>query len=190
MKTNKILNGRKITLRQISIKDCTDKYVSWLNDSKVNKFLETRHYKQNINTIKEFVTSQLENNHSFMFAIINNNQHIGNIKLGPINPYHNHSSISYFIGEKECWGKGFATEAIHLICKYAFEELNLHKLESGTYSEAIGSWKALEKNDFKREGILREEVLSDGKYIDVYRYGLLKKEYYQKKGEEKNEILY
>lgn len=177
MKTSIILKGENTTLRQITLEDCTPKYVSWLNDQKVNNFLETRHYKQNLNSIRDFVKSQIENNHSFLFAIIYKSEHVGNIKLGPINPHHNHADVSYFIGEKECWGKGIATESIHLICNFAFEELNLHRLEAGAYSEAVGSWKALEKNGFKREAIFREQVLSDDKYMDVYRYGLLKNEY-------------
>ena len=182
MITNKKLIGEKINLRQISIHDCTDKYVEWLNDSDVNKFLETRWYKQDIFAIRNFVKSQLENDHSFLFAIIlnSNDCHVGNIKIGPINRHHNHADISYFIGDKNLWGEGFATEAINLLCKFAFEELDLHRVEAGAYSEAIGSWKALEKNGFKREGIFREHVLFDNKYIDVYRYGLLKKEYYNK----------
>lgn len=78
--------------------------------------------------------SQRENNHSFLFKIIcnNSNCHIGNIKIGPINPHHNYADISYFIGEKSLWGKGIATEAIQLILKYAFEELKLHKVTAGT----------------------------------------------------------
>ena len=43
--------------------------------------------------------------------------------------------------------------------------------------EAIGSWKALGKNGFKKEGIFREHVIAKGKYIDVYRYGLIVSEF-------------
>ena len=178
--TKKVLEGDIISLRQISLQDCTNKYVEWLNDPEVNQYLETRWYKQDISTIRGFVKSQLENNDSFLFAIIYNedNRHIGNIKIGPINKNHNHADISYFIGDKSLWNKGIASEAIPIICKYGFEELNLHRLESGVYCEAVGSWKALEKNGFEREGIFRDQVLSNNQYIDVYRYGILKTEYY------------
>ena len=181
MITEKILNGEKISLRQISLQDCTNDYVDWLNDPEVNQFLETRWYNQDISSIKEFVKSQRENNHSFLFAIIykENKRHVGNIKIGPINTHHNHADISYFIGDKKLWGKGLVTEAISLILQYAFDELELHRVEAGVYSEAIGSFKALEANGFQKEGIFREQVISNGKYIDVYRYGLLKNEYYK-----------
>ena len=75
------------------------------------------------------------------------------------------------------WGKGLATEAIKLACKFGFEELGLHKLEAGAYENAIGSLKALEKNGFKREGIIRDHGIVKNKFVNVFRYGLLKDEF-------------
>lgn len=62
------------------------------------------------------------------------------------------------------------------VCKFGFEQWGLHRIEAGAYSAAIGSWKALEKNGFKREAIFRKQAISGDKYMDVYRYGLLETE--------------
>lgn len=179
MVIEKILVGKRIILRQIELDDCTNVYVKWLNDPNINRYLETRWSKQNLDSIKEFVKSQRENNHSILLAItmLEDGKHIGNIKIGPVNSYHLHADISYFIGENAYWNKGLASEAINMICQFGFEELGLHRVEAGCYSAAIGSWKALEKNGFVKEGIFRERVISDGEYMDIYRYGLLKKEF-------------
>lgn len=159
--------------------DCTNSYVNWLNDSEVTRYLETKWVEQNLETIQSFVESQRKNAHSVLFAIISKESdlHIGNIKIGPVNKHHNHADISYFIGNKTYWNRGIATEAIRLICKFGFEELDLNRVEAGVYETAIASWKALEKNGFKKEGTFREQVYLDGKYIAVYRYGLLKNEW-------------
>jgi RimJ/RimL family protein N-acetyltransferase len=161
------------------LKDCTDEYVTWLNNPEVSQYMETKWYDQNIESIKCFVESQRNNSHSYLFAIIHcdDDRHIGNIKIGPIHPHYQHADISYFIGDTDFWHKGIATEAIELVCKFGFEELYLHRIEAGAYACAIGSWKALENNGFRREGIFREQILFKQKYIDVYRYGLLKDEY-------------
>ncbi len=180
MITNSVLSGGGIRLRQITSNDCTEQYVEWLNDPEVNQYLETRWVKQDIESITEFVKAQRDNNHSVLFAIIQkeNDKHIGNIKIGPINFHHHHADISYFIGEKSEWNKGYASEAIRLICRYGFEELHLHRIEAGAYCTAIGSIRALEKNGFQREAIFREQVFSrEGQYLDVYRYALLKDEF-------------
>lgn len=176
MTINKIIAGELISLRQIEMRDCTKRYVEWLNDPEVNQYLETKWFRQDMESIEAFVKSQRENEHSILFAIISNedNRHIGNIKIGPINMHYRHADISYFIGDKQFWNKGIATEAISLVCEFGFGELGLHRIEAGAYAAAVGSWKALEKNGFQREGVFREQVLLNGEYMDIYRYGLLR----------------
>ncbi len=114
-----------------------------------------------------------------MFAIVTNHdaKHIGNIKIGPIHFHYRYADISYFIGEKKMWNRGIATEAIKLICDFGFQNLQLHKIEAGVYEDAVGSWKALEKAGFLREGILREHVLHKDHWRHVYKYGLIYTEY-------------
>lgn len=179
MITEKIFMGGVVHLRQIELKDCVPSYVNWLNDPAVNQYLETKWSQQTMESIREFVREQRESNDSILFAIVDNttNNHIGNIKIGPVHPHYNHGDISYFIGDKSCWNKGMATEAIGLICRFGFEDMGLNRIEAGTYKNAEASWRALEKNHFKREGVLREEVYFHGVYMDVYRYGLLKREW-------------
>lgn len=179
MITNKIKAGKLISLRQIEMKDCMDHYVEWLNDPEVNQYLETKWVRQDMESIEAFVKSQRENNHSVLFAIISReeNSHIGNIKIGPIHEHYRHADISYFIGDKQFWNKGIATEAIKLVCEFGFEELRLHRIEAGAYAAAVGSWKALEKNGFHREGIFRDQVILNNEYMDTYRYGLLRSDW-------------
>lgn len=179
MITNKIKAGKLISLRQIEMKDCMDHYVEWLNDPEVNQYLETKWVRQDMESIEAFVKSQRENNHSVLFAIISReeNSHIGNIKIGPIHEHYRHADISYFIGDKQFWNKGIATEAIRLVCEFGFEELRLHRIEAGAYAAAVGSWKALEKNGFHREGIFRDQVILNNEYMDTYRYGLLRSDW-------------
>ncbi len=179
MITEEKLYGNQIYLRQIELSDCDSSYVAWLNDPEVNQYLETKWSEQNAETIRAFVDSQRKNDNSILFAIVlkSKDQHIGNIKIGPIHPHYHHADISYFIGEKEYWHKGIATEAIRLVCKYGFEKLGLHRIEAGAYDCAIGSWKGLEKSGFKREGVFKEQVYFNESYINVYRYGILSSEY-------------
>lgn len=178
MLAGKNLEGRQVILRQIEEGDCTPAYIKWLNDPEVNQYLETRWVGQDEGSIKEFIRSQRSNAHSILFAIClaEGMGHIGNIKIGPINKHHGYGAISYFIGEKSLWGKGIASEAVGLVCNFAFTELGLRRVEAGAYASAVGSWKALEHNGFVREGVFRKQVYSNGIYMDVYSYGLLEGE--------------
>ena len=175
------LIGKKVKLRALELEDCQQYYLDWLNDKEVNQYLETRWIEQDIEKIKDFVSSIRESNHSYIFAIIYGNQHVGNIKIGPIHPIYKHADVSYFIGEKSAWGHGVATEAISLITSFSFHVLGLNKIQAGVFEENIGSSKALLKNGYKLEGTFRKKtfVTKEKGYCDTFEYGILKDEYIQ-----------
>lgn len=110
--------------------------------------------------------------------MIDDNSHIGNIKLGPINWYHRNADVSLFIGEKYLWGQGYAREAIQLVTDFAFQTLNLNKLKAGCYAENLGSAKAFEKCGYEREGLLKGHIIDRGQEIDIILLGLRGKKYW------------
>ena len=129
-KTNIRINGDRIYLRKVELNDVNQVYVSWLNDPEVNKYLETRFDVQTMESVHNYVEKMAVNKDELFFAIclIENDKHIGNIKLGPINSEHKFAEISLLIGDKNEWGKGIATEAIYTLTNYSFDILKLHKL--------------------------------------------------------------
>lgn len=75
------------------------------------------------------------------------------------------------------WNEGYGTEAIDLLCKYAFEERRLHKLYATVYSTNPAGGRVREKVGFQDEGVLREEGFAEGEHVDLHRYGLLADEW-------------
>ncbi|RDW15211.1 RimJ/RimL family protein N-acetyltransferase [Oceanobacillus arenosus] len=73
--------------------------------------------------------------------------------------------IGYFL-DKEQNGKGFMTEAVKLVVTYAFNQLQLHRVEAGVMPHNIGSIRVLEKAGFHREGIAVKNVKINGKWED------------------------
>ena len=154
---------KKISLRKLNIKkDISKKYQNWMNDFEVHKFTEQRHKKHSILDIRKFVKEKNKSKNEFLYGIFlkkkNSNIHIGNIKLGPINFIHKSAVISYFIGEKTLWGKGYTTQAISEIIRLA-KKKGIKKLRAGLYEMNIGSKKVLVKNGFKLEGKLRSDIV-------------------------------
>ncbi len=146
-----------------------ESYFIWMNDPEVNKYMETRYQPQTRNDIKTYYYDHVHKKDDPWFAICMNGtfEHIGNIKLGPINWIHRHGDISLFIGRKDLWGKGYGTEAINLITGYAFKTLNLHKVKAGIYLDNVSSTKAFKKCGFKEIGYLGEDRFIDGSYTDL-----------------------
>ena len=172
--------GKSLTLRLASVEDANEKYLSWLNDPEVNMFLETRFEIQSLERIRTFIEKVNGGTNEVLFAILLREklEHIGNIKIGPTNEHHQSAELSYFIGEKSNWGKGFATEAIALCTKFGFEKLSLEKLQAGCYASNIGSQRALEKVGFTLEGRLRDKLLgANGVSEDHLWYGMTRVEH-------------
>lgn len=172
------LEGKRIYLREVRPCDVNDDYYRWLNDPEVGRYLETRFKPNSPDRIAAYVREVEEKSDQVFMAIIvkRGKQHIGNIKIGPINWYHRLSDVSILIGEKDYWGKGYGTEAIQLIVGYAFNVLNLHKLSAGAYAGNIGSIRAFEKANFLREGLRKKHRFQEGAYVDEVLLGIVRRE--------------
>lgn len=78
---------------------------------------------------------------------------------------------------KEAQGKGIGKDVVMTICNYAFNELQLNRLEGGMLETNIPSLKLYEKCGWKKEGVFRQYAYKNGRYIDYYPVAILKDEY-------------
>jgi len=142
--------GNRIYLRNLSLNDVGDKYLTWINDEEVNRLTAIREKIISLVDLKQYVLDQINNPDVLFKAIIllDNDNHIGNIKLGPINWQKKTAEIGLIIGEKNQWGKGYGTEAIKLLCNLAFEKLKLNTLTAGYFLGNEASMKVFTKNNF------------------------------------------
>jgi RimJ/RimL family protein N-acetyltransferase len=156
LKAGELLAGKKLDLRLALPEDYSERYLSWLQDPAVNQYLETRWTVQNRATVTSFVETMMKDPASYLLVMLEktSREHIGNIKLGPINPHHAYADVSYFVGEKKCWGQGYATEAIQLVCDFGFQRLRLHRIQAGVQQSNTASERALKKAGFQFEGRL------------------------------------
>ena len=163
-----------IYLKELNKKNVTNSYVSWMNDLEVQQYTEQKYKKHTINDVLKFVEEKKKSKNEFLYGIFlkKNNEHIGNIKLGPINRMHKHADISYFIGNKKMWGRGYATKAIKKIISIA-KKKNIKKLQAGCYEINKESIKILLKNKFKLEGILKKQIVFKNKRYDSFLFGLV-----------------
>jgi RimJ/RimL family protein N-acetyltransferase len=166
-----------ISLRLVVLEDCTPRYLRWLEDPEVNRYLETRWSAQSLESIRAFVAAQLAAVDSYLFAIEAESEHVGNLKIGPINPHHGCADLSYFIGERASWGRGIATAAIRIASSIAFGPLGLYRLQAGVYASNLGSIRVLEKTGFRQEGVWRRQLLGLGGREDHVWFGLLAEEH-------------
>ena len=101
---------------------------------------------------------------------------VGTTTIFHIDDEHRRGEIGFAIGRSH-WGRGYASEAVTLLIRFAFEQLGLHRLEADPDPQNAASIRVLEKQGFRYEGLLRERYFLDGRPQDAAYYGLLRREW-------------
>ena len=101
---------------------------------------------------------------------------LGWCSLSRWNPTYRSAALGYCLGEP-AWGHGYATEAARAVLEWAFETLDLNRVQAETDTRNAGSARVLEKLGFRREGTLRQDCVVDGVVSDSWIYGLLRAEW-------------
>lgn len=149
------IRSEHIVLRTLQPGDATLVYLGWLSDPAINAHLEVRFSPpQSVRDLAAFIADANTSSHTLMLGIFlqEDGRHIGNIKLGPIDWHHRVGDMGFLIGDKDQWGKGYASKAIAMLAEYAYAHLGLAKLTAGCYAENEGSRRALLKAGFVEEG--------------------------------------
>jgi len=101
---------------------------------------------------------------------------IGWCSLTRWNPEYRSASMGYCFDDA-AWGHGFATEAARAILQWAFDTLDMNRVQAETDTRNAASARVLEKLGFVREGMLREDCVVNGEVSDSWVYGLIRREW-------------
>ena len=101
---------------------------------------------------------------------------IGWVSLTRWNPDYRSAALGYCYTE-DSWGHGYASEAARALVRWAYETLDLNRLQAETDTRNTASARVLEKLGFVREGTLRQDCIVDGEVSDSWVYGLLRDEW-------------
>lgn len=176
---NPFLTGDQIYLSPLIKEDATSEYVNWLNDPDVCKDNSHATFPNTLDKTVKYIESIISSKIEIVFAIRwkKNDAHIGNVSVQNINWINRSGEIAILIGNKKYWNKGVGSEAYKLIINYGFNTLNLNRMSSGQTISNDGMNKVCEKNGMVKEGLLREVLFKNGKYVDAAIYSILYKDY-------------
>ncbi len=176
------LAAERLILRDVSMKDAKD-IAENANDYGVWYFTESIPYPYNLKDAKFFVNKckkeqkeKVRKSYNFGITIKGNNKVIGLMGLFHINKLHKHAEIGYWLGKKYR-KQGIMYEAEKAILDFGFNILKLNKIYGKAMTENAGSNKLFKKFGFRKVGILKEELIKNGKKKDGYQWELLKRNY-------------
>ena len=119
-----------------------------------------------------FVRGEVPGAPEHSFAIVLDDSVVGAIGMG-VNSHGYRGTIGYWVA---AWsrGKGVCTVALRTLARWAFDDLELKRLELITDPENLGSQRVAEKVGFQREGVMRSHLLHpDGRLRDSVMFSLL-----------------
>jgi diamine N-acetyltransferase len=99
---------------------------------------------------------------------------VGSCQLLGIHPIHRHAELQVRIGDPDARGRGYGTQAVGLLVKFGFTDLNLHRISLHVFAENAAAIRTYQKSGFRREGVLRDGAYINGNYVDIVIMSILK----------------
>ena len=166
----------QISIRKFEAKDVENK-VKWINDPLNNTYL---HYDLPLEIQKTLLWFEKNKERTDRYdAVIEvNGEPKGLIGLLEID-YRNLKAEYYVcLGEQSAKGKGVASRASKLLLEYAFNTLNLNKVYLYTEFDNVNAQRLFEKLGFEKEGLIKDDLIFNGRKVDRFFYGITKQKYY------------
>jgi RimJ/RimL family protein N-acetyltransferase len=179
---NNLLIGKLVQLKAVDPQEMAEAYSRWSRDSEYWRLMSSEPAQvMSIKSTREWLENELyQDPPGFtMFAIhtLENDQLVGEIGFEDDELPDGETFVAVGIGDRDNWGKGFGTDALHIILRYAFMEMNLQRVSlmvSEYNSRAIQSYV---RAGFIEEGRLRSYENRTGHRYDLIYMGILREKW-------------
>jgi RimJ/RimL family protein N-acetyltransferase len=170
------LDGNNFYLRSLKLSDINNKYLSWINDKKINQYLYNPNKKYSKNDLIKYF-KEIDFNKKMVFAIIDkkNTKHVGNMGLNPIDIKNQKTGIGGIIGDKKYWGSTAFVEGLQLLIDYSFKVRKFIRVYSGVHENNVPGIIASKKAGFKLEGIFKNNIIINNVSCGTYNFGITNK---------------
>lgn len=162
------LTGNRVNIREFRAKDDRALLQKWLPDR------YGRYFVLSCATAQSITVDSLANSATNHLGIVTlkDDKPIGAMAYLDLSETQKRAELRKLIGDPESRGQGLAEEATRLWISYGMQTLGLEKIYVSTLQTHINNIKLNEDIGFKVEGLLRNEVLIDGRRHDVLRMGI------------------
>jgi RimJ/RimL family protein N-acetyltransferase len=179
---NDLLHGELVRLTAENPEVMAVRLFRWNQDTEWFRFLDTdppRLFSEK--KVKEFQEKELEKDHPhelfFNIRTLKDDTLIGFVGLFDLLMHHGDSFVAIALGERKFWGNGYGTDAMQVMLRYSFNELNLRRVGLIVFEYNPRAIRSYEKVGFIPEGRIRGAILREGRRWDWLYMGLLREEW-------------
>lgn len=141
-------------------------FTAWLCDYDVTRYLAEAPSCYPLQAEREAL-DRLSREHNYCIVDLKTDRLIGICGFMGIDHLNQTAEVGIFIGAKDCWGKGYGSEALSLLVKYGFNVLNFHNIMLKVLSNNERAVRCYERVGFRTFGVRKEAELREGKRHDV-----------------------
>jgi len=179
-----VFTGKLVRLSAVDPEEMSKAFTRWNRDSEYTRLLMmSAQPLSSAKAIQKWMEKEFEEvpPTDFFFTIrtLDENKLLGGLGLNVISWAAREAFIGIFIGEREYWGRGYGTDAMSVILRYAFTELNLWRVSLGVFEYNPRAIRSYEKVGFQHEGRMRKYLNHEGKRWDILYMGILREEWLQ-----------
>ena len=187
-----VLKGRRVTLRPLTVADfgqwhevrtrCEDWLVKW-EPSRPAGSPDVVESRAGFAARCRARDRERQLGAGYGFGIFVGHRFCGEINVNAVQrgPFQN-AYVGYWVDEKFA-GEGLIPEAVVVVCRHAFEELSLHRLQIAIIPRNRASRRVMEKLDFREEGIAVRYLEINGVWEDHVRYAITAEEWAERREE-------
>ena len=173
-----------VELRELILEDAEDRY-SWCLDKEVTKHLNMpeKYPPFSLAETKKWIEMCIHKTNSYEQKAIMDEagKHIGWVDLKNIDLLNKHAELGIAIGDKNFWGKGYGLAAMEKMLEFGFTELDLNKIWLRVETDNLKAIKSYKRIGYVEEGILRQDRLRNGEFVDRLRMSILKDEFLERR---------
>ena len=185
---NDILKGELVRLSAVDADEFSKAFSRWRRDSEFMRLLDSgtarvSSQKAEQKWLEKDLDEQSVHQHSFSFRSLADDRLLGDIGLYVYNWPGRDAFVGLGIGEREFWGKGYGTDVMRVILRYAFTEVNLNRVTLTVFEYNPRAIRSYEKAGFRHEGRERKILNKEGRRWDMLFMGILREEWLELYGE-------
>lgn len=169
--------GRKVFLRAPEKSDCS-MIREMFNDPEIENLVVGWSFPLSEYAQEQWFASHYGDNSNFRFVIeVPEEGPVGIATLTDIDWKNRNATHGIKLMSRENRGRGIGTDTVMAVMRYAFDELNLHRLDGSWFAANSASINLYKKCGWREEGVRRSCIYKRGEYRDLVIVGVLASEY-------------
>lgn len=171
-------NGKKVRLASFDADHDSELFARWGRDSEYQQLLNSDPaVLYTPKQIKDWMEKHYNEIYNFTIRTLDDDQVIGFLDLGGIDWTAGNAWVGIGIGPREFWGKGYGTDAMNVLLRFGFEQLNLKRVTLNVFEYNERAVQSYKKAGFKEEGRLRQWMQRGGERYDLIFMGIMREEW-------------